>query len=288
MVKAERSLNPRRKGRQNRHIIKNKIIIPLIIILTVISLSLGITLSLGDDGSQNNYKVVKVLVYSGNDTSENSINQIKKCMDQANSKNLVPGVKFVYDTSKIINNQTLSGYDVLIMAGSETGFNYINNDDVNVADLKSFVASGKGFMGICAGAYSAAEYTDNWYYGWGLAPNVVNLPYVDVGNVTIQTTSSGTEIMGGTDRWISHINGPAMYSTDYSTVTFATYADYNSSYKGYAAIIGDHYGEGRIVLSGVHPELSPQQADVLVNLIMWAYNGSYINDTNGTDTTTYT
>lgn len=79
MVKAERSLNPRRKGRQNRHIIKNKIIIPLIIILTVISLSLGITLSLGDDGSQNNYKVVKVLVYSGNDTSENSINQIKKC-----------------------------------------------------------------------------------------------------------------------------------------------------------------------------------------------------------------
>jgi len=99
-------------------------------------------------------------------------------------------------------------------------FNYINNDDVNVADLKSFVASGKGFMGICAGAYSAAEYTDNWYYGWGLALNVVNLPYVDVGNVTIQTTSSGTEIMGGTDRWISPINGPAMYSTDYSTVTF--------------------------------------------------------------------
>jgi len=101
---------------------KNKIFIPLIIILTVISLSLGITLSLGDDGSQNNYRVVKELVYSGNDTSENSINQIKKCMDQANSKNLVPGVKFVYDTSKVINNQTLSGYDVLIMAGSETGF----------------------------------------------------------------------------------------------------------------------------------------------------------------------
>jgi len=57
---------------------KNKIFIPLIIILTVINLSLGITLSLGDDGSQNNYRVVKVLVYSGNDTSENSINQIKK------------------------------------------------------------------------------------------------------------------------------------------------------------------------------------------------------------------
>jgi len=265
-----------------------KIKISLVIVLVVSCLSLGVGLVLGEDSDETDYKVVKVLVYSGTDTSDISIEQVKKCMDQSNLENMTPGVKFVYDTSKIINNQTLSGYDVLIMAGSETGFNYINNDDVNVADLKSFVASGKGFMGICAGAYSAAEYTDNWYYGWGLAPNVVNLPYVDVGNVTIQTTSSGTEIMGGTDRWISHINGPAMYSTDYSTVTFATYADYNSSYKGYAAIIGDHYGEGRIVLSGVHPELSPQQADVLVNLIMWAYNGSYINDTNSTDTTTYT
>lgn len=284
MVKAERSLNPRRKGRQNRHIIKNKIIIPLIIILTVISLSLGITLSLGDDGSQNNYKVVKVLVYSGNDTSENSINQIKKCMDQANSKNLVPGVKFVYDTSKIINNQTLSGYDVLIMAGSETGFNYINNDDVNVADLKSFVASGKGFIGICAGAYSAANYTAYWDNGWGLAPSIINLPFLEKGNVTIQATSEGTGIIGKDVRMISHINGPAMNISGYGAVAFATYTDSNSKYNGYAAIIGDHYGEGRIVLSGVHPELSPQQAELLAKLIMWSYNGSYVKDATSLNT----
>ncbi|MEN6591987.1 MAG: BPL-N domain-containing protein [Methanobacterium sp.] len=276
MVGASRSLIPDIKPKDNRNMMKIKI--SLVIVLVVSCLSLGVGLVLGEDSTETDYKVVKVLVYSGTDTSNISIEQIKKCIDQSNLENMTPGVKFVYDTSKVINSKTLSGYDVLIMAGSETGFNYINNDDVNVADLKSFVASGKGFMGICAGAYSAANYTAYWDNGWGLAPSIVNLPYLEKGNVTIQATSEGTGIIGKDGRMISHINGPAMHISGYGAVTFATYTDYNSKYNGYAAIVGDHYGEGRIVLSGVHPELSPQQADLFAKLIMWAYNGSYVKD----------
>ncbi len=277
MGNARRSLKPKGKRERKRDIMKIRISTPLIMVLIFISLSLGVALSLGDNSSETDYKMVKVLVYSGNDTSVNSIEQIIKCLDRSNNKNMIPGVKFAYDTSKVINNQTLSGYDVIIMPGSQNGFHYIYNDDVNVADLKSFIANGKGFIGICAGAYSAARYTDNWDNGWGLAPAVVNLPYLEVGNVTIKATSKGTEMMGDTDKTISHINGPAMHIQGYGAVTFATYSDSNSDYKGYAAIIGDRYGEGRIVLSGVHPELSPQQPEILVKLIMWAYNGSYVN-----------
>jgi glutamine amidotransferase-like uncharacterized protein len=282
MLGARRSLIPDIKPKDNRNMMKIKI--SLVIVLVVSCLSLGVGLVLGEDSDETDYKVVKVLVYSGIDTSDISIEQVKKCMDQSNLENMTPGVKFVYDTSKVINNKTLSGYDVLIMAGSETGFNYINNDDVNVADLKSFVASGKGFIGICAGAYSAANYTAYWDNGWGLAPSIINLPFLEKGNVTIQATSEGTGIIGKDVRMISHINGPAMNISGYGAVAFATYTDSNSKYNGYAAIIGDHYGEGRIVLSGVHPELSPQQAELLAKLIMWSYNGSYVKDATSLNT----
>jgi glutamine amidotransferase-like uncharacterized protein len=282
MLGARRSLIPDIKPKDNRNMMKIKI--SLVIVLVVSCLSLGVGLVLGEDSDETDYKVVKVLVYSGIDTSDISIEQVKKCMDQSNLENMTPGVKFVYDTSKVINNKTLSGYDVLIMAGSETGFNYINNDDVNVADLKSFVASGKGFIGICAGAYSAANYTAYWDNGWGLAPNIINLPFLEKGNVTIQATSEGTGIIGKDVRMISHINGPAMNISGYGAVAFATYTDSNSKYNGYAAIVGDHYGEGRIVLSGVHPELSPQQAELLAKLIMWSYNGSYVKDATSLNT----
>jgi glutamine amidotransferase-like uncharacterized protein len=282
MLGARRSLIPDIKPKDNRNMMKIKI--SLVIVLVVSCLSLGVGLVLGEDSDETDYKVVKVLVYSGIDTSDISIEQVKKCMDQSNLENMTPGVKFVYDTSKVINNKTLSGYDVLIMAGSETGVHYIYNDDVDTVALKSFVASGKGFIGICAGAYSAANYTAYWDNGWGLAPNIINLPFLEKGNVTIQATSEGTGIIGKDVRMISHINGPAMNISGYGAVAFATYTDSNSKYNGYAAIIGDHYGEGRIVLSGVHPELSPQQAELLAKLIMWSYNGSYVKDATSLNT----
>jgi glutamine amidotransferase-like uncharacterized protein len=282
MLGARRSLIPDIKPKDNRNMMKIKI--SLVIVLVVSCLSLGVGLVLGEDSDETDYKVVKVLVYSGTDTSDISIEQVKKCMDQSNLENMTPCVKFVYDTSKVINNKTLSGYDVLIMAGSETGVHYIYNDDVDTVALKSFVASGKGFIGICAGAYSAANYTAYWDNGWGLAPNIINLPFLEKGNVTIQATSEGTGIIGKDVRMISHINGPAMNISGYGAVAFATYTDSNSKYNGYAAIVGDHYGEGRIVLSGVHPELSPQQAELLAKLIMWSYNGSYVKDATSLNT----
>ena len=41
---------------------------------------------------------------------------------------------------------------------------------------------------------------------------------------------------------------------------------------GYAAIVGDTYGNGRTVLSGPHPELSPTNYTLLDKLIVWAAN----------------
>lgn len=51
---------------------------------------------------------------------------------------------------------------------------------------------------------------------------------------------------------------------------FATYADDDTGYKGYADILGDTYGNGKTVLIGFHPELSPQYPDIIAKLIVWA------------------
>lgn len=274
-MRGRRSLKPVRT--RSYHLGRVKILLPLIFILCVVILSFSHFNILNTNDT--NYTTVKVLIYSGSDTNYNCIYQTEKCLDESNLKNYVPGIKFTYNTSNIINEETLSGYDVVIMPGSENGFSYVNDENIDVDDLKSYVASGKGFVGICAGAYSGAEYTDSWYYGWGLAPNVNNVPYLETGNVTIDLTSQGSDIISFTNDMISHVNGPAMYTTSNQAVVFATYSNPNSSYNGYAAIVGDYYGDGRTVLSGVHPELTPQNAEMMVDLIIWAYNGTYENNT---------
>lgn len=271
-MSSRRSLKPRRKP--TRQLADFKIIVPLIAILIVVI----VVYSGSSDQVQENYTEVKVLVYSGENTDSNSITLIIKLLGEINNKNMTPGVKFAYGTSDVINSQTLAGYDVLIIAGSSDDFQYIGNEDVNVSDLKSFVSDGNGFIGICAGAYSGAKFTDTWYTeGWGLAPNVVNIPFLEIGNLTINNNSTESSFLGSTDRVISHINGPAMYTTSDDVITFATYDD--GSYQGYAAIVGESYGKGRTILSGVHPELTPQQPDLMVKFIMWAYNGTYENNT---------
>jgi glutamine amidotransferase-like uncharacterized protein len=270
---------PKRKFNKSE-LLKLKILLPLMVVFIALNLILGETFTGGND---TNYKTINVLVYSGSGTSENCVYQTEKIMNQSNSEKLVYGVKFKYNTSSEINNKTLTGYDVVIMPGSSEGYDYIDNSDINVTDLKSFVASGKGFIGICAGAYSAAEYTDNWYYGWGLAPDVENEPYLETGNVTINITSAGDELINNSGNTISHINGPAMSALDSGVITFATYSS-DSSYDGYSAIVGDFYGNGRTVLSGVHPELTPKHSMMMIDLILWAYNGTSNNNSTNSST----
>jgi len=75
MVGARRSLIPDIKPKDNRNMMKIKI--SLVIILIISCLSLGVGLVLGEDSSETDYRVVKVLVYSGTDTSDISIEQVK-------------------------------------------------------------------------------------------------------------------------------------------------------------------------------------------------------------------
>jgi len=274
MVKGRKRLD-RRKPKKNR--VSNnklKILIPLVFMLIIANLALEHDKSTNQD--KVNFKTVNVLIYNGTGASSNCVSKIEDCLDKSNERNLTSNVKFSYKTSEVIDNKTLSGYDVLVMPGSSEGYDYLGSDEIDANAVKNFVASGKGYLGICAGAYSGAQYTEDWYDGWGIAPHVINEHPLDTGNLTVNITSAGNELFGYSGKQIMpHINGPAMYASGGDVVTFATYADDNTDYEGSAAVIGDHYGKGRSVLSGVHPELEPEHPDMLAYMILWAYNGTF-------------
>jgi glutamine amidotransferase-like uncharacterized protein len=174
--------------------------------------------------------------------------------------------KFNYSTTSVINSTTLSGYDVLIMPGGEA-IDYFDNNQINNASIKQFVSEGNGYIGICAGAYAASSYVTDDFPGWGLSDvNTSTESYEGV--LTISATSSGTKLLNGTLTDIYMATGPAMITNDKKNV-LATYADNNTGYLGYPAIIEDTYGNGRVILSGPHPELKPQNPQLLTNMLLW-------------------
>jgi len=214
--------------------------------------------------------VVKVLIFSGDGTMEESVAGVKACLDENNNMNLT-GYYFDYDTANEINSNTLSSYDVLIMPGGNSA-TYVNSNSIDSDAIKQFISQGNGYLGICAGAYAASNSVDGLYSGWGLAPdiNTVNVNYE--GLLTLSTTSYGNKLSDDSTISAYHQNGPAMYTTGSNVYSFATYADNKTGYQDYNAIVGENYGSGRVLLSGSHPEQDPQNPQLLSNMILWTVN----------------
>ncbi len=220
-------------------------------------------------GSAGSSTIIKVLIYSGTGASANCVNGLKTALTIANTNKLVSGVTFSYATSTKLTSTILAGYDLLMMPGGSGGSVYLNTISKSV--IQNFVKNGGGYMGICAGAYSAAAHTDGYYNGWGIAPHVYAKAVNYEGKTTMTITSTGAQVLkrSGTIT-LAHYNGAAMYLKTSGAKIFGTYADSKTGYKGYADIIGDFYGNGRTVLIGSHPELSPQYPDIIANLAVWA------------------
>jgi len=218
--------------------------------------------------SSSTTKPIKVLIYNGNGAITHCVVGVETGLNYANKHNLLPGYHFTYTTTKIIQLSTLVKFNVLVMPGGSSGKNYINT--ISGTAIRKFVSSGHGYLGICAGAYAGSKTVSRLYNGWGVAPHVYCKHVTHEGNLKINILSSGSKLFGsGGTITLAHYNGPAMYTQGSSVVTFATYADNTIGYKNYGAIVGDTYGNGRSVLSGPHPELTPQNPNILAKLVAW-------------------
>jgi len=212
---------------------------------------------------------IKVLIFNGQGVMEESVAGIEDSLNDTNNQNLTPYYHFNYSTTNIINLKTLSAYDVLIMPGGDAS-TYIKSDDIDSEAIKQFVSGGKGYLGICAGAYVASNYIDEYYPGWGIASDVNSKNENYEGMLSVSMTSYGKRMLSESSLQNLHMeNGPAMY-TNNSQIIMATYADNKTGYQNYAAILGENYGNGRVLLSSPHPEMNPQNPQLLANMIIWA------------------
>ena len=228
---------------------------------------------------------IKVLIYNGIYAASDCVTGLETALQYDDINNVIPGVNFTYATSTVINAATLVGYNVLIMPGGDGGSLYLGSSSISGTAIKNFVANGGGYLGICAGAYAAADYVSGDYYGWDLAPGVDAEPVSYEGNLSMKFTSSAQQILGSNGTiTLAHYNGPAMYVTSGSAIILATYADDHTGYEGYADIVADYDGLGRTILMGSHPELTPQDPGLIAEMVNWVADVSTTTTTTGTVT----
>ena len=248
--------------------IRSKIILALLAIIFIIVLVYGTdTLLAKTSSNTSSNSVTTVLIYNGPGVMETSVEGIEDTLNDSNTQNVSAKNKFIYNTTSVINSNTLSGYDVLIMPGGEAA-DYLSNDEIDGNSIKQFVSSGKAYIGICAGAYAGSNYITGQQAGWGLAPDVNTISEGYEGPLQISSTSFGNKILNNSLTTIHMDSGPAM-TTNNSQVIMATFTDNNTGYINYPSIIGEAYGSGRVILSGPHPEMDPENPQLLTNMILW-------------------
>jgi glutamine amidotransferase-like uncharacterized protein len=160
--------------------------------------------------------------------------------------------------------QLTSDYDVLIVPGGIAGLYQKLLGEKGTASIRDFVASGGGYLGLCAGAYLAStnDITRTKNIGIGLLPVRYSLYGRDANiraNVTLN--DARTNVVYKT----SYHNG-AVYQFDElsSNVTvLATITDTDSSNPKFhdflvnkITIIAGTFGKGRVALCGPHIEVN--------------------------------
>lgn len=239
---------------------------PIFLILSFNLITAYLPLDLYTVPNTDNKHVIKILIYNGEGTMDSSVEGLERSLNEINYQN-TSSYYFNYSTTSLINSKTLSGYDIVIIPGGNAHI-YIKSDYIDVDSVKQFIQEGNGYIGICAGSYVASNTVNGYYSAWGLTD--VNSTVIDYeGSLSLSFTSFGSKALNESEIENIHMeNGPAMYSNNFEVI-MANYADNSTGCQNYAAIVGDTYGSGRVLLSSPHPELEPQNLQLLEYMMLW-------------------
>ncbi len=159
--------------------------------------------------------------------------------------------------SKTINSADLNSLcDILVFVGGWSAEYRYSVE--NHANIRSFVEKGGCFLGFCAGAYYAST-TMRWKgkpieYPLKLFPaeaaGPLKLNWGSLSSVTLNKEIAFNEdFMDTMEMW--YFDGPCFTGLPYhSTDILASYQTNDE-----AAVIAFDFGEGKVLLSGPHPEL---------------------------------
>lgn len=154
-------------------------------------------------------------------------------------------------------------YDIIYIPGGMANFYYKRMQDGGVNSLREFVKNGGGYIGICAGAYFAADSIiwENGKYNYNL-DLFDGIAYGSIKEIIPWDNYTLTNITLNLDNQLSkfqkkqyttlYYGGPAFLPHNNSNINILATWD---SFQNKPAIINFKYGEGRVFLTGPHLEI---------------------------------
>ena len=184
-------------------------------------------------------------------------------------------------TPEDIQAGVLTNYDLVIFCGGRGSKQAEAIGEEGRENVKRFVASGGGYIGICAGAYLA---TSGYPWSLGLVNARTVSPKWQRGKATvkIELTETGSQILGQHAGQLDcyYANGPIVTAdTKTNLPPFNTLAFYRSEVANNDSPVGvmvnapaiftGTYHQGRVVCVSPHPEKTKGLEDFIPHAVDW-------------------
>lgn len=188
-------------------------------------------------------------------------------------------------TTADIANGVLNELDAIIIPGGGGSTQYLNLGTENIQRLRKFIESGKGALGICAGAYLFSDTPDYACMRINGA-KAIDIEHDNRGHgiAKFSLTKEGTKLFPElADRPFSYVvyyEGPVFTEADNSTIKYNTLAIMESDVheEGNAPsnmtnnkpfLITNKLGKGRVASCIAHPEATPGMMWMIPRIIRW-------------------
>ena len=222
---------------------------------------------------------VRVGVFQGNGGAQTCI------WEAIASIQLDPDMTVRTITTGDIANGALSDLDAIIIPGGEGSTQYMNLGEENMERIRNFIRSGKGAVGICAGAYL---FTDTPGYA---CMHINGGKAIDIehdnrghGISAFSLTAEGRKLfpeLANRDRsYVMYYEGPVLVKSDSIPLLYTTMAMMETDVheEGNAPanmtnnrpfFIANEYGKGRVFSSISHPEATPGMMWMIPRMVRW-------------------
>ena len=222
---------------------------------------------------------VRVGVFQGNGGAQTCI------WETIASIQLDPDMTVRTITTGDIANGALKDLDAIIIPGGEGAMQYMNLGEENMERIRNFIRSGKGAVGICAGAYL---FTDTPGYA---CMHINGGKAIDIehdnrghGISAFSLTAEGKKLfpeLAKRDKsYVMYYEGPVLVKSDSIPLPYTTMAIMETDVheEGNAPanmtnnrpfFIANEYGKGRVFSSISHPEATPGMMWMIPRMVRW-------------------
>ena len=222
---------------------------------------------------------VRVGVFQGNGGAQTCI------WETIASIQLDPDMAVRTITTGDIANGVLKDLDAIIIPGGEGTTQYMNLGEENMERIRNFIRSGKGAVGICAGAYL---FTDTPGYA---CMHINGGKAIDIehdnrghGISAFSLTAEGKKLfpeLAKRDKsYVMYYEGPVLVKSDNIPLPYTTMAIMETDVheEGNAPanmtnnrpfFIANGYGKGRVFSSISHPEATPGMMWMIPRMVRW-------------------